>query len=238
MRSRVPHGGAGSAARCSRRPAAEARRLGCRELAGHHATPAGAAFAAAAGASDTRTDVRSLLDLPGAALDAPAVDGYRLLSWIGAAPERLLAGYAVARNAINDAPASNELEQHVWTEETVRDEEAMLEQRGRQLRITVALDPGENVAAFTELRISPEPGAVASTEDTATVAAHRGRGLAGWVKAESLRRLRADRPDVRLVTTTNAAGNEPILALNRRLGFERVAVATTASVALEGASVQ
>lgn len=114
--------------------------------------------------------------------------------------------------------------------------ENLLAQAGvcRRLEEVAKLDD----AVLVEPPAQVAQGAVASTEDTATVAAQRGRGLAGWVKAESLRRLRADRPDVRLVTTTNAAGNEPILALNRRLGFERVAVATTASVSLEGASVQ
>jgi hypothetical protein len=37
---------------------------------------------------------------------------------------------------------------------------------------------------------------------------------------------------VRLVTTTNAAENAAILAVNRRLGFEPAATATTASVPL------
>jgi hypothetical protein len=37
---------------------------------------------------------------------------------------------------------------------------------------------------------------------------------------------------VELVTTTNAAENEAILALNRRLGFAEAAAATTASLAL------
>jgi len=176
--------------------------------------------------------VTSVLDLPAATLDAASVDGYRLSSWIGRAPDRLVASYAVVRNALNDAPASNDSEQYISTVETVRGDESMLERRGREQRITVAVGPAGDVVAFTELRVSREPGSVASTEDTATVAAHRGRGLAGWVKAESLRRLRADRPDVRLVTTTNAAQNAPILALNARLGFERAAVATTASVSL------
>jgi mycothiol synthase len=179
-----------------------------------------------------------VLDLPSATLDAAPVDGYRLASWTGRAPDAVVESYALARNAMNDAPASNDSERYVSTVETVRGDEAMLEQRGRQLRVTVALDSSGAAVAFTELRVSPDQGAVASTEDTGTVAEHRGRGLAGWVKAESLRRLRDDRPDVRLVTTTNAAQNAPILALNRRLGFERAAVATTASVSLAGASVQ
>jgi len=58
------------------------------------------------------------------------------------------------------------------------------------------------------------------------------------VKAESLSRLQAERPDVRIVTTTNAAQNTAILAVNRRLGFEPAAFATTASVSVDAASVQ
>jgi hypothetical protein len=38
-----------------------------------------------------------------------------------------------------------------------------------------------------------------------------------------------------LVTTTNAAENVVILALNHRLGFERAAVAITASLAVANA---
>ena len=94
-----------------------------------------------------------------------------------------------ARNAINDSPQSNADENYLWTVGMVRGEEAMLAQRGRELRVTVTLDARGEVAAFTELRLSPLPGTVASTEDTATVAPHRGRGLATWVKTESLRRL-------------------------------------------------
>jgi GNAT superfamily N-acetyltransferase len=215
--------------------AAEARSHGCTAVAGRHMTPAGAAFARTAGAVDARQDITSLLELGAAELGLVPVDGYRLESWIGAAPGELVESYAAARNAINDAPSANDEEDYLWTVEMVRGQEDMLAQRGRELRVTIALDAAGEVAAFTELRLSAIPGAVASTEDTATVAAHRRRGLAGWVKAESLRRLRAERPNVRLVTTTNAAENAAILALNRRLGFERAAVATTASLSLAGA---
>jgi GNAT superfamily N-acetyltransferase len=162
---------------------AEARRHDCSAVAGRHLTAAGAAFARSAGAEDTRQDITSVLELRAARLDVVSVDGYRITSWIGAAPAELVESYADARNAINDAPSSNPDEDYEWTVEMVRGEEAMLARRGRELRVTVALDAGGAVAAFTELRVSP--GTVASTEDTATVAAQRGRGLASWVKTES-----------------------------------------------------
>lgn len=47
----------------------------------------------------------------------------------------------------------------------------------------------------------------------------RGRGLAGAVKARMLRLVREELPQARLMETTNAESNAPILALNRRLGF-------------------
>jgi GNAT superfamily N-acetyltransferase len=213
---------------------AEARSHGCTAVGGRHTTPAGAAFARAAGAVDARQDITSLLELGAVELDLVPVDGYRLESWIGAAPGELVESYAAARNAINDAPSYNDDEDYPWTVEMVRGEEEMLAQRGRELRVTTALDARGEVAAFTELRLSTVPGTVASTEDTATVATHRHRGLAAWVKAESLRLLRTERPNVRLVATTNAAENAAILALNRRLGFERAAIATTASLTLAG----
>ena len=213
----------------------EVRRHGCTALAGRHVIAAGAAFARSAGAADARQDITSVLDLDAARLDAAPVAGYRVDGWIGAAPAALVESYAAARNAINDAPVSNADENYEWTVEMVRGEEAMLTERGRELRVTVALDDRDRVAAFTELRYSPAPGMVASTEDTATVASHRGRGLARWVKAESLKRLRAERPGVQLVTTTNAAENEAILAVNRRLGFAQAAVSTTASLLLSRA---
>jgi mycothiol synthase len=211
---------------------AEARRHGCTALAGRHVTAAGAAFARSAGAEDARQDITSVLELGRAELNLVPVPGYCVRSWIGAAPSELIESYARARNAINDAPQANADENFEWTVDMVRGDEAMLAERGRDLRITVALDAHDEVTAFTELRVSRVPGTVASTEDTATVASHRGRGLAAWVKAESLSRLRTERPNVGLVTTTNAAENAAILALNRRLGFTQAAVSTTASLSL------
>ena len=75
--------------------------------------------------------------------------------------------------------------------------------------------------------MSKTQGATAGTEDTAVLAGHRRKGLGRWVKVESLRRLEVDRPDVSLVTTTNAEDNTAMLTLNRALAFRPVAYSTT-----------
>ena len=204
---------------------------GARVLIGAHATEAGSRFAAAAGAVDSQRDVHSVLRLP-VTLDTVSVSGYRLRSWVGAAPAELLDSFARAREAINDAPFPSDEEVAVWDGDRVRDLEAALERRDREIRVTVALDEHGEVVAFTELRVSRAHGATASTEDTAVVRGHRRKGLGRWVKAESLRLLQEDRPDVTQVTTVNAEENRAILGINEALGFEPVAVWTSCVLGL------
>jgi mycothiol synthase len=216
--------GRGSALLAAVRERAKLR--GARTLIGTYATEAGSQFAAALGAVDSYREVRSVLRLAGAEdLVIRPVDGYTVQSWVGAAPAELLDSYACAREAINDAPDGYD-EREIWTAELVRDFEATVERRGRDIRVTVALDERGEVVAFTELRVSRTEGAIAGTEDTAVVASHRRRGLGRWVKVESLRRLQHDRPDVPLVTTSNAEDNHAMLGLNRTLGFSPVALWT------------
>jgi mycothiol synthase len=203
----------------------QATARGARVLIGAHATEAGSRFATTAGAVDAQRNVDSVLRLP-LALHAHPVSGYRLLSWNGAAPAELLGSFARAREAINDSPAPSAEEVEVWDAARVRDLEAALERRDREVRVTVALDEHDEVVAFTELRVSRTLGATATTEDTAVVRGHRRKGLGRWVKLESLRRLQDDRPDVTQVTTVNAEENEAMRGLNEALGFSPVAVWT------------
>lgn len=216
--------GAGRALLAEARTAAP----GC-VLLGEHATEDGAAFARAVGAVDDLRRVRSVLDLQRATLASAAPpDGYRIRSWTGSAPDELVESYARARNAIADAPTADGQAEEPWDVARVRDLEATLVRRGRESRVTVALDAAGEVVAFTDLRVSAPPARYASTDDTAVVAAHRRRGLARTVKTESLARLGADRPDVGLVATTNAEDNVGMLALNTKLGFRPTSVWTMA----------
>jgi mycothiol synthase len=213
----------------------QARAHGAKKLIGGHATEAGSRFAAAVGAKDDHREVRSLLRLPlPEDLRPEPIVGYTLRSWVGATPEPLLKSYARARNAINDAPDSFDQEGIVWDVALVRDLEAAVERRDRDIRVTVALDATGGVVAFTELRVSRASGALAGTEDTAVVAEHRRRGLARWVKLESLLQLQRDRPDVRVVGTMNAGKNDAMRGLNHALGFSPVAVYTTSVLQIEG----
>ena len=99
------------------------------------------------------------------------------------------------------------------------------------MRVSIAMNESGEIGAFTELRVS-SGSTIAFTDDTGTVAAHRGKGLARAVKLESLRRLRADHPEVDLVTTMNAEENAAMRHINESVGFRPVATLTTATLTL------
>ncbi len=209
--------------------AEQAREAGGRYLVGSHLDPAGAGFTRAVGAREGTGRMRtSVLTLPLASPPVPDVSGYTRVSWTGPAPEHLLDSYASARNAINDSPHDEAIADERYTPELVRDLEESVARRDRELRVTVAVDGAGTVAGYTEIRVGRDAGATGFTEDTAVVAAHRGRHLALWIKDGNLRQLAAERPDVRHVVTENDVTNAPMLAVNARLGFVGTSVWTEA----------
>lgn len=210
-----------------------ARDDGIRSFFGEHATAEGAAFARAVGAVDDQRHVVSVLDLRTAVLPEPTLrPGVDLRSWVGAAPDELVESLVRARNAMADAPVPGGLDMPAWTVDEQRRDEERLIARAMPLHVTVAVEDGE-VLALTGLRVPDAAGGrLVHTDDTTTVPAARGWGLALAVKIESLRRLRAERPDVERVGTKNAEQNEAILAINRKLGFAPVLTLTASVVTL------
>jgi GNAT superfamily N-acetyltransferase/RimJ/RimL family protein N-acetyltransferase len=205
---------------------------GVEELHGHHATPAGAAFAAHFGAAPGQREVRSLLRLRTAELPELSVpSGWALWTWLTRVPDEHLAAFVRARAAMDDAPGSEEIGYPTASAARVRASEDSLIERRREMRLTIAINESGEIGAFTELRLSSGSN-VALTDDTGTVAAHRGEGLARAVKLESLRRLRADHPQVEVVTTMNAEENAAMRHINESVGFRAAATLTTATLTL------
>src|SRR4051812_7651002 len=213
--------------------AASARAQGIPSFFAHHFDEAGAAFARRAGAIDDQRDVHSEVRLREADLPEPPLpDGWRLLTWTGAAPEELVESYARARAAIDDAPTPGDMTMTPIDVDWVRRMEATPVARGRVSRVTVAVDASGVVGSFPDLRLSPPPSTVATTDDTATIAEARGLGLAYAVKVESLRQLRRARPDVEVVRTVNAEHNAAMRAVNAKVGFVPTVIETTTVLTL------
>ena len=117
------------------------------------------------------------------------------------------------------------------TVDEVRKIEETAAKRGREVRVTVALDDRDEVGAFTDLRVTPG-FAAAATDDTAVVASARGLGLGRAIKVESLRRLRAERPEVETVSTMNAEHNAAMRHINTQVGFVPTLTLTTCVLTL------
>ena len=206
------------------------RELGVEALRSHHATAAGAAFAAHFGAVDEQRIVRSVLDLRAADFpEAQAPDGFRLVTWLRRVPDEHLAAVVRVRAAMDDAPAPEGFDFPTATAEKVRAFEESLARREREMRLSVAIDAAGEIGAFTELRVS-RGSALAVTDDTGTVAPLRGKGLARAVKLESLRRLRDDHPTVEAVLTQNAEENAVMRHLNVSIGFRPSLIETMAAL--------
>jgi mycothiol synthase len=205
--------------------------LGVTRLFGEYATAAGAAFAVRLGAVDGQRVIRSLLDLRAIRLPDPVLPpGYSFLTWLRRVPDDQIASFARARAAMDDAPVPEGFEYPGESVERIRAIEDALSLRDRELRVTVAVDETGEIVAFSDLRVS-RGSTLAFTDDTGTVASHRGRGLARAVKLESLQRVRADHPEVEIVTTMNAEENGAMRHINASIGFTPTVTLTQASIA-------
>jgi GNAT superfamily N-acetyltransferase len=188
---------------------------------------AGAAFCTAVGMPAVQTERASLLrlsevdwaDVLGVA--AAPHPGYRLVAIPERCPDELAESYARAKAAMNDAPVGGvDWHDQTYTVDWLRETEDVVRARGAEwLRVVAVHSPTGEVAGLTEVSVSRWSPRRSQQEDTGVLAEHRGHGLGLWVKAEMLRRLRAERPAVAELVTWNDEANEHMWRINARLGF-------------------
>ncbi len=149
--------------------------------------------------------------------------GYRLLRWPGRVPDAWIESFVRAKAAIADAPTGElkwrppEFDPAKW-----RDVEEVFARRDHEIRLVVAIhEASRTVAGLTEVAFAKVNPQRATQEDTSVVPQHRGHGLGLAMKADMLRWLRAQCPQVQEIETWNADSNTHMLAINDRLGSRR-----------------
>jgi mycothiol synthase len=186
----------------------------------------GSRFVTARGFRTVNTSVLQTLELAEvdpAIWDVEPPAGYRLVRWIGHAPDDLVESYARARHAIGDAPpGESAFRAPDWTVDRIRRSEAGYREHGIERRVVAAVAPDGEVVGVTELDLQPLRPEIAAQRDTAVLAAHRGRGLGQAMKALMLRWITADKAGLRRVWTSTAVANQHMADVNHRLGFATV----------------
>ena len=144
--------------------------------------------------------------------------GYSLVSFSNECPEEYLERVARAYEIMNTAP--DQLDEPLTpSADRVRAGLAGSAGRGDGFHTTALHEESGELVALTELRHVRFRPWYAGQGDTCTHPAHRDQGLGRWIKAHNLQWLLDTHPEVEEIDTYNADGNEPMLNLNRELGF-------------------
>ena len=192
--------------------------------------PAGENFARTFEAEPKQVNRESELDLT--KLDPDLVDrwveegprrapGYDLELYEGLYPEShyddVLAWYEIMNTAPKDDLNRND--DHM-TRERLVEWEALLEasSEDRWEYIARHRDSGQCVGV-TNVWLTDWNPIVIHQGDTGVHPDHRGHALGKWLKAAMLQKIRAERPQARVVRTDNAFSNDPMLGINNALGF-------------------
>jgi GNAT superfamily N-acetyltransferase len=191
---------------------------------------AGERFAIAMGAKVVLEEVRRVLDLTSAdqaELDrlrdaaAEQAAGYRLVSWRGHTPDEYTADAAYLNSRmVTDAPQGDRHRDPQEPDVTrLREREALLAKaRVRVYSTGVVYEESGRLVALTAIGRFESTPCHASQWITLVEPRHRGHRLGMLVKLENLRLARAHEPELRLVSTWNAATNRHMIAINEAIG--------------------
>lgn len=193
--------------------------------------PAGAVFCERLGATPIGSRHTNRLALGGADRGlverwAGAAPTYRLTAITGACPDDQIEDLAQILRMINDDDSV--------TAERIRQAERM-DQAARATRwLALAREPAGTLAGLTEILWYANNPRVIQQRWTFVHPEHRRRGLGRTLKATMLRRIFTDAGQAAYVDTGNDDSNQPMLAINRALGFRPPIAEATWQLELDG----
>jgi GNAT superfamily N-acetyltransferase len=155
-----------------------------------------------------------------AAADEHAGD-YELLRFAGRTPDELMDDVARMSDAINDAPLDDlEMEDEVYSPDRVRAYEIAQIESGFRFHRVVARHRGTGqLAGHTVVTVDTERPEIGDQHDTAVARPHRGHRLGVLLKADMVRWLADDEPQLETIDTWNAESNDHMVGVNELLGY-------------------
>lgn len=190
----------------------------------------GFAFALTAGYRLEQVERFSSLELPPAAATLAELEQdarqkaveYELLHWTDKCPDEFAGQLSLLMSRMSTDPPSDGLshEAERWDAARVQHVEETWRQAGLTSLVAAARHrPSGELAAYSVLQVTDAKPWLASQDDTLVARTRRGHRLGMLLRILNLRLLLAGHPEVKRVTTFNAAENEHMLAINIALGF-------------------
>jgi GNAT superfamily N-acetyltransferase len=150
---------------------------------------------------------------------------YELVHLVGPTPDDMLDDMVTLHAAINDAPLGDpDDEEDYWDADRVRAyDNAMAGRRQTVYRVMARHRDTREWAGISMLCVDEFLPTIGFQEDTSVVRAHRGHRLGLLMKADMLRWISRERPEVAATDTWNATTNHHMIAVNERLGARVIA---------------
>src|SRR2546423_3210187 len=180
-------------------------------------------FARAVGARCGLDEIRSTYRFDDSVVPTRSpVAGLSVVRWVSECPDRYLDSFARLRAVMNTAPQGGDVEypDDMWDTDRVGRIETTLREQGIHLCVVTARDDAtDELIGYTEVAVFDSWPKFGDQWDTGVLPNYRGRGVARWVKTEMLHWLQTEQPALQLLSTWNAAVNDSMLAVNKRLGY-------------------
>ncbi|MFW9843760.1 MAG: GNAT family N-acetyltransferase, partial [Candidatus Thorarchaeota archaeon] len=136
-------------------------------------------------------------------------------------PDSILKDYCkIYTEVLNQAPRDElSFGDEVFTPTRWRTIEEHAKETGRRWISAVAISKDGEIAGLTDVGYEPATPSIVYQYLTGVQEKYRGRGLGKWLKAAMLLKIRDEYPDVQVISTSNSTSNEPMLAINEKMGF-------------------
>lgn len=122
----------------------------------------------------------------------------------------------------------------VITPEMMKEWYDRMDQLGADHHTLITREKDGTISGMTDVEFSPQLADRVGQNFTGVHPDHRGRGLGKWLKAAMLEYIFNRYPDAIWIVTGNANSNDPMLGINKKLGFKKHRSETAYQISYEG----